>query len=338
MKRDRKPVTIYDVAEAAGVSVSTVSRVINNKDDVAEKTIERVRDVVSELGFTSSLAARGMRSGGTNVLGLIMPEVESLYSFAVLQGVNQAVANLKYDLLIYTGGDSLHNTSGDKEAHYVSLLNGSIIDGVIIVAPTATNFSTTSPVVAIDPNNESPECPAVISTNQVGAMQAMEYLTGLGHRRIGFITGRLDLVSAIRRLKGYKDGLATVGIPIDENLIQVGDYLTETAIGLTHNLLALDDPPTAIFASNDMSAIGVYQAAQEAGLRIPEDLSVVGFDNLRDAACMNPPLTTVDQYISEMGKIAVEMIVKLVMREPLDQQIHKITTELVVRESCKSVI
>ena len=335
MKRNRKSVTIYDVAEAVGVSVSTVSRVINHKDDVAEETIERVQKVIDELGYTSSLAARGMRSGSTNVLGLIMPDVESLYSYTVLQGVNQAVAQLHYDLIIYTGGDSHRNTSAVKEAHYVSLLNGSVVDGVIIVAPTATNFPTTSPVVAIDPNNESPECAFIASTNQVGAMQAMEYLTGLGHRRIGFITGRLELVSAIRRLQGYKNGLAAVGIPVDESLIQIGDYETATAVCLTHKLLNLPNPPTAIFASNDMSAIGVYQAACEAGIKIPDDLSVVGFDNLRDAAFLNPPLTTVDQFISEMGNIAVDMVVKLIMGETLPNLVHKVPTELVIRESCR---
>jgi LacI family transcriptional regulator len=165
----------------------------------------------------------------------------------------------------------------------------------------------------------------------------MQHLTSLGHRRIGFITGRLDLVSANRRLQGYKDGLAAIGIPFDENLIQVGDYVTETAIDLTHNLLKLPNPPTAIFASNDMSAIGVYKAAQEAGLKIPDDLSVVGFDNLRDSAFLTPPLTTIDQFISEMGKIAVDMIVKLIMGVSLPSHIHKISTELVVRESCRPI-
>ena len=333
MQRDRKPVTIYDVAEAAGVSVSTVSRVINNRHDVAESTIQRVQEIINELGFASSLAAKGMRSSGTNVLGLVMPGVDTLYSFAILQGVHHAVAQLHYDLIIYTGGDTPPNYA-EKEAYYVSLLNGSVVDGVIIVAPFATNFPTTSPVVAIDPNNESPECPAVISTNQAGALQAMQHLVELGHRRIGFITGRLDLVSANRRLQGYKDGLAAAGIPLDNDLIQVGDYLTDSAIELTHNLLALDPPPTAIFASSDMAAIGVYQAAQEAGLKIPDDLSVIGFDNIRDAACLNPPLTTIDQFIAEMGNAAVEMLVKLVMGETLDHQLHKISTKLVVRESC----
>ncbi len=334
MKRNRKPVTIYDVAEAAGVSVSTVSRVLNNKVDVAADTFDKVQQIINELGFASSLAARGMRSHRTNVLGLIMPDVESLYSFAVLQGVNRAIAQLHYDLIVYTSGASLENTSAEREAYYVSLLNGSVTDGVIVVAPSAKNFSTVAPVVAIDPNNESPECPAVMSTNQVGALQVMQYLTGLGHCRIGFITGRLDLVSAIRRLNGYKTGLAIAEIPLDEDLIQIGDYSITTAVQLTHKLLALPDPPTAIFASNDMSAIGVYRAAEEAGIRIPEDLSVVGFDNLHDVAFLNPPLTTIDQFISDMGSIAVEMIVKLMKGETLATHIHKIPTQLVVRHSC----
>lgn len=337
MKRQRKSVTIYDVAQAAGVSVSTVSRVLNGKADVSEDTLQLVQQVIKELGFVSSLAARGMRSHRTNVVGIIMPDVESLYSFAVLRGVNQAIAQLHYDLIVYTSGNSFHNDSAEKEAYYVSLLNGNVVDGAIVVAPVAANFTTTAPLVIIDPNNLSPECPAVIATNQVGAMQAMQYLTDLGHRRIGFITGRLDLVSANRRLQGYKDGLAAAGIPLDEQLIQIGDYSISSAVAPTHNLLALSDPPTAIFASNDMSAIGVYRAAEEAGLRIPEDLSVIGFDNLHDSVYLNPPLTTVDQFISDMGSIAVDMVVKLIKGETLPKHIHKMPTQLVIRKSCRPI-
>ncbi len=337
MRRNQKPVTIHDVAEAAGVSISTVSRVLNDKDDVAPETYERVQQVISKLGYVSSLAARGMRSHRTNVIGLIMPDVASPYSIVVMQGVNRAIAKMDYDLIIYTNGDVRKNTSADQESYYVALLNGNVTDGVIVVAPAATNFSTVAPVVAIDPNNESPECTAIISTNRDGALQAMTYLTGLGHRRIGFITGRLELVSTGRRLQGYKDGLAAAGIPLDEELIQIGDYTTETAVGCTRTLLSLDDPPTAIFAANDMSAMGVYKAAEGLGVRIPEGLSVVGFDNLREAAFLNPPLTTVDQFIAEMGYIATEMIVRLVKGEVLESSLHKISTKLVVRESCREV-
>ena len=216
----------------------------------------------------------------------------------------------------------------------MSLLNGSITDGVIVVTPVSTNFSTKAPIVAIDPNNESPECPAIISTNRDGALQAMNYLTSLGHRRIGFINGRSELVSASRRLQGYRDGLAAADIPLDEYLIEAGDYTTETAVFCAQRLFQLDDRPTAIFAANDQTAMGVYRAAQAGGMRIPEDLSVVGFDNLQESLFLYPPLTTVDQFISEMGTIAVEMIVKLVNGETLQNDLRKISTRLVVRDSC----
>jgi LacI family transcriptional regulator len=334
MKRNRKSITIHDVAAAAGVSVSTVSRVLNDKDDVAAETYERVQQVIAELGYASSLAARGMRSRRTNVIGLIMPDVSEPYSYDVLKGVNRAIAQLDYDLIVYTNGDVSKNTSADQERYYVSLLNGSITDGVIVVTPAATSFSTAAPLVAIDPNNESPECPAIISTNHQGALEAMQYITDLGHRRIGFITGREELVSSKRRLQGYRDGLAAAGIPVDEALIKNGDYSAQTAVGCAQSLLSLDNPPTAIFAANDRSAMGVYQVAAKLGMHIPDDLSVIGYDNSLDASLANPKLTTVDQYVPEMGFIAVEMIVKLINGQPLENDLHKIQTQLVIRDSC----
>ena len=337
-RRVRNTVKIQDVAAAAGVSVSTVSRVLNNKDDVSLETFERVKAVINKLGYTSSLAARSMRSHQTNVIGLIMPDVSSFYSIAVLQGVNRAIAQMDYDLIVYTNGDIRKNATAFQESYYVSLLNGSITDGVIVVTPAATRFSTNAPLVAIDPNNESPDCPAIISTNRDGALQAMSYLLESGHRRIGFISGRLELVSASRRFQGYKDSLARAGIPFDDTLIQVGDYTTETAVECARALLTLDNPPTAIFASNDMSAMGVYQAAEQLGLRIPDDLSVIGFDNLRESEFLHPALTTIDQFISEMGSIATELVVKLIKGEKLEKKLHKIPTQLVIRESCRVLV
>ena len=336
MGRNRKSVTIIDIAEAAGVSVSTVSRVLNDKRDVSAETAQRVQKIIDELGYASSLAARGMRSRRTQVIGLIMPDVAEPYSYAVLQGVNRAIAQLDYDLIVYTNGDISKNTSADQERYYVSLLNGSITDGVVVVTPAATSFSTAAPLVAIDPNNESPDCPAVISTNHQGALEAMQYLTSLGHRRIGFITGREELVSSRRRLQGYRDGLVAVGIKVDEALIQTGDYSSQTAIGCANNLLSMDNPPTAIFAANDRSAMSVYQVAEERGLRIPEDLSVIGFDNSLDASLADPKLTTVDQFVAEMGYIAIEMVMKLINGETLKSDLHKIQTKLVVRDSCRA--
>jgi LacI family transcriptional regulator len=344
MRRNTQRVTIRDVASKAGVSVTTVSRVINGKDDISEDTYTKVQAVVKELGYASSLAARGMRSRSTNVVGLIMPDVAGYYGQEIMRGVNQAIARLDRHLIIYTSGRMDKENVAQHERSYVTLLNGSITDGVIVVTPTATQFSTHAPLVIIDPNSETPDFPAIIATNREGALAAMNYLTGLGHCRIGYITGRMELASSSQRLQGYKDGLAAAGIPLNEDLIEIGDYSTEMAVICARKLLSLPDRPTAIFAANDMSAMGVYQAAREFGLQIPANLSVVGFDNLHESAYLSPPLTTIDQFVEKMGTLATEMLVKLVKGESLpinpveEGHLYKIPTRLVIRDSCTSVL
>jgi len=336
MGRNNKSVTIQDVARAAGVSVSTVSRVLNDKDDVAPETYRKVQGIIAELGYTSSLAARSMRSRRTNVIGLIMPDVEDPFCIQVMKGVHRAIAKLDYDLIAYTSGSTKHSTA-EREQHFVSLLNGGITDGVIVLTPAATSFSTAAPVVAVDPNNECPECLAIIATNHAGALAAMEYLIGLGHRRIGFIGGRPDLQSAQRRLQGYKDALHQANIPLDPDLIAVGDFTTEKGRECAQQLLSLPEPPTAIFAANDQSAIGAIEAAREAGVRVPDDLSVVGFDNIPEAAYFNPALTTVDQFIDKMGYVATEKLISLIQGESLESDLYKMSTQLIVRDSCRAV-
>jgi LacI family transcriptional regulator len=335
MGRSNKSVTIQDVARTAGVSVSTVSRVLNDKDDVAPHTYQKVQEVIADLGYTSSLAARSMRSRRTNVIGLIVPDVADSFSIQVMKGVNQAIFELDYDLIIYTSGSIKKRSAAEREQYFVSLLNGSVTDGVIIVTPAATSFSTAAPVVTIDPNNECPECLTIIATNHAGALEAMDYLIGLGHRRIGFISGRPDLQSAERRLQGYRDALRQANLPLDPDLIATGDFSTETGCLCARKLLSLSNPPTAIFAANDQSAIGAIQAAREAGLRVPDDLSVVGFDNIPEAAYFNPALTTVDQFIERMGYVATEMLIDLIQGKSLESDLHKIPTQLVIRDSCR---
>jgi LacI family transcriptional regulator len=317
---------------------------LNGKDDISEKTIIKVQAVVQDLGYASSLAARGMRSHRTNVIGLIMPNVALYYSQELLRGVNQVIFELHKELIIYTSGVVDRENVAQRERSNVALLNGSITDGVIVVTPLATQFSTNAPLVIIEPNNENPDCPSIISTHREGALAAMKYLTELGHRRIGFISGRTDLTGANQRRQGYEDGLAAAGISLNEDWIEIGDYTVETAMGCARKLLSLPERPTAIFTSNDLSARGVYLVAREFGLQIPADLSVIGFDNVEEAAYLNPPLTTIDQFIEKMGTMATEMLVKLVKGEPLpvnpagESNLYKIPTQLVIRESCTSLV
>jgi LacI family transcriptional regulator len=333
MQLKKQTVTIQDVAKTAGVSVSTVSRVLNGKEDVAVDTQSRVLEVIEQLSYTSNLAARSMRGRKTNLIGLIMPDIAYPFAFEVMKGVNRAIAESEYDLLVYTTGDIRKHSTASHEQKYVSLLNNSITDGLIIVAPAAAEFTTDAPIVSIDPIAVNPQYPSIHATNYQGAMDAMNYLLGLGHKRIGFISGRAELESSNRRLKGYRDALEKSGIPIDDALIIPGDYTTETGAKCTRELLVRENPPSAIFAANDQSALGVFQVAREMGLRIPDDLSVVGFDNIPDASYLD--LTTVDQFIFEMGFVAIQMLIKLINGEFHDGQPYKMETQLVIRKSCQ---
>ena len=335
MRKARQTVTIQDVARTAGVSVSTVSRVLNGKVDVASDTQERILSVIEDLGYTTNLAARSMRTQKKNLVGLIMPDIAYPFAIEVMKGVNRAIAESEFDLLVYTTGDVRKSGRASHEQKYVSLLTNSISDGVIIVAPVAGEFNIDAPIISIDPLASNPNYPSVHATNYQGALDAMEYLLGLGHRRIGHISGRSELESSNRRLKGYQDALEKASIPIQEQLIVSGDYTTETGYKCARELLALSKPPTAIFASNDQTAIGVYQAAQELGLRIPTDLSVVGFDNISDSKYMG--LTTVDQFISEMGYVATQMLIRMINGEHLDSRTYRMQTKLVIRNSCQKV-
>lgn len=337
MGRKNQRVTIQDVADTAGVSVSTVSRVLNEKDDIAPDTYQKVKEVIRELGYTSSLAARSMRSRRTNVIGLIMPDVEQSFPIMVMKGVNRAIAKLDYDLIVYTGGDWRKYHFADRQRQHISLLNNSITDGVIVVTPAASSFPTVAPIVAVDHLIDHHEYPTVISKNREGALKVIAYLIELGHRRIGFIGGRKDLQSAYRRLLGYEHGLQTAGIQIDPELIQDGDFTFERGYQATVNLMSLQVPPTASFAANDQSAFGVYSAAREMGVRIPQDLSVVGFDNTPESAVSEPRLTTIDQSVEEMGYKATQVLIELVNGKQLETDVFKVSTSLVVRDSCRTI-
>jgi len=335
MDKKKRSVTIQDVAQTAGVSVSTVSRVLNGKVDVAKDTQARILSVIDELGYATNLAARSMRSQKKNLIGLIMPDIAYPFAIEVMKGVNQAIAESEFDLLVYTTGDVRKSGRASAEQKYVSLLTNSISDGVIIVAPVSLDFNLDAPIVSIDPVMSYPKYPSVHATNYQGSLDAMEYLLELGHRRIGYISGRPGLESSIRRLLGYHEALKKAGIPLDENLIAAGDYTTDSGIQCAHQLLSLENRPTAIFASNDQMAMGVFQVAQEMGMRIPDDLSLVGFDNITESKYLG--LTTVDQFILDMGYVATQMLIKIINDIPLDDQTYRMQTRLVIRNSCRDI-
>lgn len=324
-------VTIHDVARTAGVSPATVSKVINGRYGVALATTERVRAVIEELGYESSLVARSLRSHRTNVIGILVAEFEP-FSAEILKGVSTAIGGTGYELLAYSSGDSAGARAG-WERRSLSRLSGTLIDGAILVTPTVVDSGGTTPVVAIDPHAGPLGMPTVDSDNFTGALTATNHLLSLGHRRIGFLGGRADLESSRLREEGYRAALEAAGVVPDPDLVRGGDYRREGAHVPARELLTLEERPTAIFAANDLSAIGTMDVARELGISVPDELSVIGFDNVPESALTGPPLTTIAQPMREMGAAALSLLVGLLdgTREPGSHV--RLPTELVARSS-----
>ncbi|AKV86465.1 LacI family transcriptional regulator [Microbacterium sp. 1.5R] len=320
--------TIHDVAKAAGVSVSTVSKAVNGRYGIADATVQRVLDAVKELGYESSLVASSMRARRTGVIGVLLADFEP-FSAEILKGVGSAVHDTSFDLLAYSGS---HLGAGDGwERRSLSRLSGTLIDAAIMVTPTVVSAGTEIPVVAIDPHTGRADLPTVESDSFGGALVATRHLIELGHRRIGFLAGRPDLRSAGLRDAGYRRALSDAGIPLDPSLIGVGRYELDATRESARIMLSGDSRPTAIFAANDLSAIAVIDVAHELGLRVPDDLSVIGFDDVPEATRRALPLTTIQQPMRRLGAVAADMVFTLLAGQEVDEMHVILPTRLVVR-------
>jgi LacI family transcriptional regulator len=286
-------------------------------------------DIVSDLGYESSLVASSLRRNSTNVIGILVPEFEP-FSTELLKGISSAVEGTGYELLAYSGNLE-HNQVG-WERRSLSRLAGTLIDGAVIVAPTASVTDATIPVVAVDPHTGKTGPSTVEADNVGGARAATQHLIELGHRRIAHIRGRTDLVSAQLREQGYREALVAAGIPFDPELVRVGGYRAAETTDAARELLSRSDRPTAVFAANDLSAIRVLEIARDLGLRVPEDLSVVGFDNVPEAANAVPALTTVAQPLHQMGAEAVRLLLGLLAGGTTEDHLL-LPASLVVRAS-----
>jgi LacI family transcriptional regulator len=319
-----------DVARVAGVSVATVSKVVNQRYGVAQGTIDKVTEVIESLGYEASLGARSLRSHRTNVIGVLVAEFEP-FSTELLKGVSAAIDETGYELLAYSGGH--HGRSVGWERRSLSRLGGTLIDGAILVTPTVVSAPAEIPVVAVDPHTGPAGIPTVDADNLAGGVAATEHLLALGHRRIALLGGREDLESARLRENGFRQAMAAAGVPVDPELVRVGGYRPETASGPALELLSRPDRPTAVFAANDISAIRTIEVAHELGLRVPEDVSVVGFDNVPESVLCSPSLTTVAQPLHDIGTTAVRMLVELLAGRQPDPSHVRLPTRMLARDS-----
>jgi LacI family transcriptional regulator len=328
-------VTIADVAELAQVSKMSVSRVLNGQTGVSEKTRQRILEAVEQLGYIPNSNPRS-RSADSRLIALLIPDITTTYMGEIVRGVSGAAERLNYGLMLYTQGSVDHAL---RTNYYLSLLTNGLVDGVLMVVPLDYEVIVSDlkehdlPYVIVDHHNGTANEPSVTATNRKGTLDAMRHLLALGHRRIGFITGRMDIACSQDRLQGYRDGLAEVRLPYEPELMREGDFTQPTGFHQAQALLELPEPPTAIIASNDVMAFGVMDAAKAAGLSVGKDLSVIGFDDIFMASQVYPTLTTVRQPMAEMGEVALDILIALLQGRTVLSLRRELPTELIIRES-----
>jgi LacI family transcriptional regulator len=332
---DKRHPTMADVAELVQVSKMSVSRVLNRQPGVSAKTRQRIEAAIEQLGYVPETVSLKSRLG-SKLVALLIPDITTTYMGEILRGVSGAAERLNYGLMLYTqgAGSNLRRTS-----YYLSLLGNSLVDGVLMAVPHDYEVIVRDlkehnhPYVIIDHHNHTGDEPSVTATNRKGVLDAMCHLSALGHRRIGFITGRMDIACSHDRLQGYRDGLREAGLSFDQALVREGDFLQPTGFKQTQSLLRLKEPPTAIIASNDVMAFGAMDAAKAAELTIGRDISIVGFDDIFMASQTYPSLTTVRQPMADMGEAAMDMLVTLMQGRKVLTPRRELPTELIIRES-----
>ena len=309
-------ITIKDIARIANVSPSTVSKALNSRSDVSPDTQKKIMQIAEEYNFIPSAFGRNLKNKTSESIGVIFcreskPLSGNPFYSRVLEGIEAELALNNYNLVLHLLPNNTTNT-------LPKMIKENQVDGVILVGTIQEEFihrlqERNIPVVLVDPKIPKENIRQILIDNEYGAFMAIKYLIEHGHKRIGFISGDLERESFHQRFIGYQKALKLYKIPFDDSLVKTGDL--EAGYEHTRDLLKLNPRPSAIFATNDINAIYGYKAVKEANLRIPEDISFVGFDDIDLARMASPPLTTVRVYKEELGSIAVRNLLKIVKRE-----------------------
>ncbi|MEZ4735318.1 MAG: LacI family DNA-binding transcriptional regulator [Caldilineaceae bacterium] len=328
--------TIRDIANKAGVSIKTVSRVLNNEPMVGEATFARVTSVMDELGYVPNILAQRLARGRSNVIGLLCHNATRAYIHDVLGGALESARPRGYGVVTILVDP--HQPNAQHEL--LRMVGQQRVDGYLFTPP-CDNMSPlleqlhqrAVPFVRLTPRDRTLPLPHVSATDGQGAQRMTEHLLQLGHRRIGFVMGNPDHHATQDRLEGYIAALQAHGIKVDKGLICAGDWHFASGVAAGERLLALTPRPTAVFAGNDEMAAGVLQVAHRHGLHLPRELSVAGFDDVPLAAQVWPPLTTVRQPIQEVAKLATDLLIDTLEGKPPATVCFELPTELVLRES-----
>ena len=316
-----EPVTIKDIASKCGVSITTVSRVLNNSPKgVSKKTVERVRKVIDELGYRPNTLARSMITKVTHTIGLVIPDVRNPFFSELVRGVEDVCNSNGYSVF-------LCNTDGriDKENQYIDVLRDRVVDGLIFTTQNDIEFNPAFldfekrqiPFCFIERYvDELPHTPGVFFDNEGGSDQLTQFVIDKGHRRIAYISGPVVTRNAVMRKNGFLKAMQRNGLDIDESLIVEGNYRFDGGYAAVEHLLGGAEPRfTAVIAGNDLMALGAYEGLTERGYRVPDQISVAGFDNIVFPAVLRPLITTVEIPGYELGRCGIEMLITLMKGE-----------------------
>jgi LacI family transcriptional regulator/LacI family repressor for deo operon, udp, cdd, tsx, nupC, and nupG len=336
-ENDYKSVSLNEVAKKAGVSIATVSRVINNNPNVNPETKLKVEKVIKALNFTPNRVAKRLRNknASSNLLGVLIPDIQNPFYVEVLRGIEDIAYEYKYALIMC-------NFSQDekKEKLYLDILQSESVDG-LIAAPTGEQdqkvinlVKSGLPIVCVDRGLSGVDVDVVLVENRKGAFSAVDHLAKSGYKRIAYISGLPQIPSSQQREKGYNDALVANSLPLDKDLIKYGDSRHESGVKLCQELLDLPSPPDAIFTGNNLITLGALETIHKRGLSIPHDVAIIGFDDMYWSISLNPPLTAVRQPAYEIGKRAAELLIQRITdpKRPTVNMILK--TELMIRSSC----
>lgn len=333
-----KKVTIAGIARLANVSHMTVSRVLNEKGLVAKETAERVRKIINEVGYQPNLIARSLTSKQSMLIGVSIPRTESIldeYIAQVLSGVLTIIKDNNYRVMLF-----LMDLDREQDTLYVDIIRRNMIDGLLLFKtkvddPKLTVLAKSGcSFVLINHKKIDEEYNFIDTRNEQGAQMAVEYLYELGHRSIAFIAGSLNETNARDRLEGFRKAMKDFGLPCRDNCIVYGDFNRDKAYKEVGKLLALEDRPSAIFSSDDYMAIAAMQRIKDAGLSVPKDIAVIGFDNIELSDHVQPALTTIQQPLQELGIKSMELLLDLIngrQKTPIHQFLD---VNLIKRQSC----
>lgn len=321
------------MARLARVSTATVSRVLNG-GQVRPQTQQHVLDAIRKLSYEPNVLARNLRQGETKIIVVLLPDITNPFFSGILKGMEDVAQERGYNVLVCNTDNRL-----ERELTYIRLLHQRRADGAIFLSARVDSkhivqLSEQVPVVLACEYMEGLDIPQVSIDNVTSAMQATGHLAGLGHTRIAFVNGPLGIVLCRDRLKGYRLALQQARLPFDPELVAEGGFTVESGRAPAKRLLTLPDRPTAVFCANDEMAVGVMQVVRELGLRIPEDVAVVGFDDIALAALVETPLTTIRQPMYQIGAQAMQMLLTLLAGELLPERQVVLADQLVIRKSC----